>query len=97
VEAVGMTIACDIEVRIGQELVLVGLCFLMLFLNVNIFFFSPMRNANEIWRGKPEGKRPLEDLGVDGRIILEWILGKWGGVVSNGFIWLRLGNGGWLL
>jgi hypothetical protein len=25
---------------------------------------------------KPEGKRRLEDLGVDGRIILEWILGK---------------------
>jgi hypothetical protein len=24
--------------------------------------------------GKPEGKRTLEDLGVDGRIILEWIM-----------------------
>jgi len=24
----------------------------------------------------PEGKRLLKDLGVDGRIILEWILGK---------------------
>jgi hypothetical protein len=23
----------------------------------------------------------LEDLSVDGRIILEWILGKWGGMV----------------
>jgi hypothetical protein len=28
--------------------------------------------------GKPEMKRPLDDLGVDGNIILEWILGKWG-------------------
>jgi hypothetical protein len=27
-------------------------------------------NAYKILLGKPEGKRPLEDLGVDGRIIL---------------------------
>jgi hypothetical protein len=26
--------------------------------------------------GEPEGKRPLEDPGVDGRIILRWIFGK---------------------
>jgi hypothetical protein len=26
---------------------------------------------------KPEGKRPLEDPGVDGRIILRWIFRKW--------------------
>jgi hypothetical protein len=26
--------------------------------------------------GKPEGKRPLGDLGIDGKLILEWILGK---------------------
>jgi hypothetical protein len=26
--------------------------------------------------GKPEGNRPLEDLGVDGKILLEWVLGK---------------------
>jgi hypothetical protein len=26
--------------------------------------------------GKPEGKRPLEHLGVDGKIILEQVLGK---------------------
>jgi hypothetical protein len=25
---------------------------------------------------KPEGKRPLEDIGVDRKIILEWILDK---------------------
>jgi hypothetical protein len=34
-----------------------------------------IRNAYKILVGKPEGKRPLEDLGTDGRI-LRWILGK---------------------
>jgi hypothetical protein len=29
--------------------------------------------------GKPEGKRPLEDLNVCGRIILKWIL-EWSGM-----------------
>ena len=29
--------------------------------------------------GKPEGKRPLEDPAVDGRIILRWIFRKWDG------------------
>jgi hypothetical protein len=27
--------------------------------------------------GKPEEKRQSEDLGIDEKIILEWILGKW--------------------
>jgi len=34
----------------------------------------------------------LEDLGVDGRIILKWI--KWDEEVWNGFIWLRTGTKG---
>jgi hypothetical protein len=37
---------------------------------------AEMRNAYEVLGGKPEGKRPLRDLGVDRRILLEWILGK---------------------
>jgi len=27
-----------------------------------------------IWVGRFDGKSPLEDLGVDGKIILKWIL-----------------------
>jgi len=45
--------------------------------------------------GKPEGKRPLGDPDVDGRIILRWILRKWDGVVGTGWSWLRIGTGGY--
>jgi len=38
-----------------------------------------------------------EELGVDGKIILEWILVKKGGKVWTGFIWLRAGTSGGLL
>jgi hypothetical protein len=30
-----------------------------------------------VWMGSSEGKNHLEDLGVDGRIILKWIMKKW--------------------
>jgi hypothetical protein len=43
---------------------------------------------------KPEGKRP-QDIGIDGRIILKWILRKQR--VWTGFIWLRTGTTGRLL
>jgi hypothetical protein len=36
----------------------------------------------------------LEDPGVDGRIILGWILRKWDVVVWTGSSWLRIGTGG---
>jgi len=38
-----------------------------------------------------------EDLCVDRRIILQWILRKWVGKVWTGFIWVMIGTGGWLL
>jgi hypothetical protein len=38
--------------------------------------------------GKPEGKRPLGDPGVGGRIILGLIFGKWDVGVWTGLGWL---------
>jgi hypothetical protein len=37
------------------------------------------------------------DRGVDRRIILEWILGKYGGKLWSGFIYLRIGTSGGVL
>jgi hypothetical protein len=44
--------------------------------------------------GNPEGKRPLEDLDVGGRIILKWILERQDGMVWTGMTWPRIGASG---
>jgi len=36
----------------------------------------------------------LEDLGVDGRIILKWIVRQWDVRAYTGSKWLRIGTGG---
>jgi hypothetical protein len=41
-----------------------------------------------------KGRDRLEDLGIDGKIMLECILGKQGGRMWTGFIWLRIGASG---
>jgi hypothetical protein len=44
-----------------------------------------------------KGRDYLEEVGVDGKIILERIFGKRGGKLWTGFIWLRIGTIGGLL
>ena len=51
------------------------------------------RGVHRFLVGKPEGKRPLGDLDIDGRIILRWISGKWEGV-ETGWSWLGIGTDG---
>jgi hypothetical protein len=56
------------------------------------------RGACRIWVGKPEGNRPLgEDIGIDGRIILKWMLRKSVWRAWTELIWLRIGTDARLL
>jgi hypothetical protein len=55
------------------------------------------RGAYRVLVGKPEGKNHLENPGVDGKIILKWIIKKWDGQARTGLICLRRGAGGGLL
>jgi len=36
----------------------------------------------------------LEDLGVDGKIILKWIFNNWDEQTWTGLVWLRIGTRG---
>jgi hypothetical protein len=56
-----------------------------------------VRNAYNILVGKTEGKIYLEDLAVDGRMMLEWTLGKQLENMWTGCIWLRIGTSGGVL
>jgi hypothetical protein len=44
--------------------------------------------------GNVRGRGLLGDPGVDGRIIVKWILRKWDVEVWTGSSWLRIGTGG---
>jgi hypothetical protein len=50
------------------------------------------RSVYRVLVGKPERKRSLEDTGLDGKIILRWIVKKWGRGTWTGCIWLRGGG-----
>jgi hypothetical protein len=47
-----------------------------------------------VWWGDVTVKDHLKDLGVDGRIILQWIFMKWDGETWAGLIWIKIGTDG---
>jgi len=49
-----------------------------------------------LW-GDTRERDHLEDLGIDGNIILKWIFKKWDGEAWTGLLWLRTGIGDWPL
>jgi hypothetical protein len=49
------------------------------------------------WWANLRERDHLEDIGIDRRIILEWILEKLVGMIWTGFIWLRREKRGRLL
>jgi hypothetical protein len=51
----------------------------------------------EFWSQNLKGRDHSEDLRVDGKIILKWILGKQVEKVWNEFIWLMTETSGGLL
>jgi hypothetical protein len=46
------------------------------------------------WSENLKERDHSEELGVDGNVILQCILGKQCGKVRNGIIWLRIGTSG---
>ena len=52
------------------------------------------RGVYRVLVGKPEGKKHLDDPGVDSRMILIWIFMKWDERAWTGSSWLRIGTGG---
>ena len=53
--------------------------------------------CTRFWLGNLRERDHWGDPDVVGRIILRWIFRKWEGVVGTGWIWLRIGTGGWHL
>ena len=56
-------------------------------------FGSEVRRIQLWWGNMREGDR-FGDPGIDGRIILRWISGKWDVWVWTGSSWLRIGRSG---
>jgi hypothetical protein len=49
------------------------------------------------WLGDLRERDYLEEISVDGRIILRWVFKKWNVGTWTGLFWLRIGTGGGLL
>jgi hypothetical protein len=49
-----------------------------------------------VWgqEGNLRGKDNLEDLGIDGRVLLKWVFEKWDGRAWAELIWFRLWTDG---
>ena len=54
------------------------------------------RVVYKVLMGKPDRKRPLEDPGLDGILILRWTFKKYV-EACTGLLWLRIGISGGLL
>ena len=52
------------------------------------------RGAYRVLVGTHNGREHLEDLHIDGRMILKWIFKKWDVKAWTGLLWLRIGTGG---
>jgi hypothetical protein len=55
------------------------------------------KTCTGFWWESHKERDHLEDRGVDGRMGLEWTLGRLAGGVWSGFTWLRIGTVGLLL
>ena len=56
--------------------------------------YGEKRGSYSVLVGKPEGKRSLGNIGVDGKMILKRIFKNWDRETWTGLIWLRIGAGG---
>jgi len=62
-----------------------------------VAYVGDRRRARRVLVGKTKERDLLEDLGVDGRILLKWIFKKYVGGDWAGLIWLSIGTCGDLL
>jgi len=60
----------------------------------HVALMGERRGVLRFWWGTPRERGHSGDPGVDGRIILRWILRKWDVGAWTGSMWFRIGTGG---